>query len=759
MHVRGVHSHVSVALMLALIFSFASPLLAIPTPGAPLPLLILSNAGYTLPEARAGQPYQFQFESKGGLAPLSWRVAAGELPFGLQLDAAGKLSGTPQQARRAPYRFVIEVADSTPTPERVSQECWLTIQPEPLRIVMRQPLRIVMPAAAPMPARFDATDLATARAANASNGETRGGGPLVSAVAEGSLPAPAAPSAGAPPPVGERRLALQNASSAAATPTESESAKTFKVCGRLRPASLDQVVSLILRSNLQDPIVRENLEKAGFDKVSDNNSSSFSCAEYFKEGGENGEQRKAVVVLLNRVLHLVRKGGDQTATLAAKRGQGDEPANKLLFTTLYNTAGISEATLEKLIERVTNYVGSVRVYVKDDDGKIVATTTADRDGRYLVELANNNKATSGARHYMISTSANDHHSVELAFVNNTDQQVNLLIDDRPVSLLTRAVVGYQQSGAASSEFEQNYFFDLFVSQTLPMKLKIDPDFGERWRSWVAARSASLPQNGDVTVNGLALSFADKVGDLKVRDAARVFDVLGGLEFRLLENRALLPSFARDTKQKFSLSLIGSFGFVTPTDPTNLPPIFKLTSAIRQKLLATTTLDAQERTNISDPAREFLSFVNVDRDRFFRQYYAGVRVQTFFFNRHDVPMQRFPAQFDLTFGQNEYVTGGRMRGGVIRFDGYFPLPYEGLKFINLYGTAIIKPARAAITNGILLEPVTAASIPIGATVPTIGDPRVLHLARPQFNRDYYKVGVGIDFVSFIGALRKPKPAGQ
>ena len=50
-------------------------------------------------------------------------------------------------------------------------------------------------------------------------------------------------------------------------------------------------------------------------------------------------------------------------------------------------------------------------------------------------------------------------------------------------------------------------------------------------------------------------------------------------------------------------------------------------------------------------------------RFYRQYYAGVRIQSTQ-QRHIV---------DVTLGQNEAITGGRFRGYVLRVDGFYALP--------------------------------------------------------------------------------------
>jgi hypothetical protein len=198
------------------------------------------------------------------------------------------------------------------------------------------------------------------------------------------------------------------------------------------------------------------------------------------------------------------------------------------------------------------------------------------------------------------------------------------------------------------------------------------------------------------------------------------------------NAALLPSFDRRTKQKFSLSLIAGGGIITPTNSLDSLTTFKVFND-------TPGLPPQAK------GKDFVAFVQSDRDRFFRQYYAGVRIQTFFFNLFNMPMQRFPAQLDLTIGQNEFVTGGRLRGPVVRIEGYYPLPFEDLKFINIFGTAMLRPGRAKIGIPLVLQ-----SAPDGTVVPASN---AALIALPQPNRDYYRVGFGIDFISFVKKLQE------
>ncbi|HET9977954.1 MAG TPA: Ig-like domain-containing protein [Burkholderiaceae bacterium] len=59
----------------------------------------------------AGEPYSAVLEVDGGVAPLTFSIAAGQLPRGLALDAAsGRLEGTPTQAGR--YEFSVAVRDA-----------------------------------------------------------------------------------------------------------------------------------------------------------------------------------------------------------------------------------------------------------------------------------------------------------------------------------------------------------------------------------------------------------------------------------------------------------------------------------------------------------------------------------------------------------------------------------------------------------------------------------------------------------------------
>ena len=67
--------------------------------------------------------------------------------------------------------------------------------------------------------------------------------------------------------------------------------------------------------------------------------------------------------------------------------------------------------------------------------------------------------------------------------------------------------------------------------------------------------------------------------------------------------------------------------------------------------------------------DYVAFTPPDRQRFYRQWWAGVRVTTFDRNQPFAP----PSTFSIAVGQDESVTGGRWKGLVGKVDVFYPLP--------------------------------------------------------------------------------------
>jgi hypothetical protein len=75
------------------------------------PVLSISTPTGPLPDAIVGQPYNFTFQSSGGLTPITWSVTGGTLPTGLTLSTSGTISGTPTAG--GSFSFTIAAGDGS----------------------------------------------------------------------------------------------------------------------------------------------------------------------------------------------------------------------------------------------------------------------------------------------------------------------------------------------------------------------------------------------------------------------------------------------------------------------------------------------------------------------------------------------------------------------------------------------------------------------------------------------------------------------
>jgi hypothetical protein len=90
----------------------------------------------TLKTAGVGKHYSAQLGAKGGRAPYTWRLAAGELPVGLSLTPRGLLSGSPTMPGTFPISLQVSDA-SRPAPLSVTAQLTLTIAPKHLVMTTR----------------------------------------------------------------------------------------------------------------------------------------------------------------------------------------------------------------------------------------------------------------------------------------------------------------------------------------------------------------------------------------------------------------------------------------------------------------------------------------------------------------------------------------------------------------------------------------------------------------------------------------------
>jgi hypothetical protein len=295
--------------------------------------------------------------------------------------------------------------------------------------------------------------------------------------------------------------------------------------------------------------------------------------------------------------------------------------------------------------------------------------------------------------------------------------------------MLRTIVGFEQAGVSSAASRQDFFFDLLYDR--PLFFKTDIDLGPALRGWGNLRISSVPQQIGSSVAEFASTFAQQVGQLKVNQVAQSFGFLGGVEYRLFAT-GHQPSFAGPDlgiQHRVAVNFILGGGIITPLTPMDSVQIFSVPN---------NQPDFLNRYPAAN-GKQFVAFTLQDRNRFFRQGYAGFRLATHFLG--DTQRIRYPETFDLTYGFNESITGGRIHGGVLRLEGFVPVPYSALSWVYFFGTGIFRPGgHSNISTPFLLDQAPSGTLPT--------DPGAVVIPIPQADRDYYRIGVGIDLVELV-----------
>ncbi len=319
--------------------------------------------------------------------------------------------------------------------------------------------------------------------------------------------------------------------------------------------------------------------------------------------------------------------------------------------------------------------------------------------------------------------------------------------DHSKTPFTRAIVGLEQAAAASASPEQKLFLEFNL--TAPIFRKGSKPLDAPLWLWLNPRITSLPQ----TISGSVADFATSAGFTspftsgKVNDIVQGFEFLGGVEVPIkLNNRrvtgAIDSGFGPETKVRFGLSLLAGAGMSTPFDTQKTLQVFKVNQTVIDRFPAAA-------------GKEFIAFTSGDRNRFFRQYYGGLRLKSYYVKHmvdaHGEPLPGsdealdnvFPGILDVTVGQNEAVTGGKLRGMVFRVEGIYPLPFiSGDKKGSIYafGSAQMKLTHAKTIPPIILQPPDATVVVPGTNV--------LLQELPPRDADHYRIGVGVDLIRLI-----------
>ena len=318
-------------------------------------------------------------------------------------------------------------------------------------------------------------------------------------------------------------------------------------------------------------------------------------------------------------------------------------------------------------------------------------------------------------------------------------------EDRRGGEIAEAIVGFQQAGGASAESKQRFFFDFFVSRPLPIfgtsdyGCEKDDDnsrFGPRTRWWGNVRVASYPQQIDTPAAKFISSFSQQVGQLPVNKLAQSAEFTTGLEERLVAFHFGLSGNDALGRQRFVLSWFAGGGATGPLDPAETLRVFATPSP------ASPDYARFQATYPKAANSQFIGFISPDRDRFFRQYSSGIRLTTFYEDVYGHSYLAAPAMVSISFGQNEQVTGGALRGVVGRFEAFYPLVLWGDRssragIVYLFGTALLRVGGSNSSDPFVLQPSDVPGYDARVAIVTLGS-----------NRDMYMIGAGIDIGQLI-----------
>jgi hypothetical protein len=172
----------------------------------------------------------------------------------------------------------------------------------------------------------------------------------------------------------------------------------------------------------------------------------------------------------------------------------------------------------------------------------------------------------------------------------------------------------------------------------------------------------------------------------------------------------------------------------------------------QPNLASTTAKPLPGTKITD-----IAFSNEDRSSFLLKWGAGVRI----IDREkadpakeatwcDIGPGCSKLRADFTVGQDEDITGGYLRHFVFKADAVIPILSTGFYF---FAASANRLERDTTLSPLILTPVTimnsgSSTCTASASTACIPSSSVFVLPFKQQNRDFYRIGIGIDAMKIL-----------
>ena len=327
----------------------------------------------------------------------------------------------------------------------------------------------------------------------------------------------------------------------------------------------------------------------------------------------------------------------------------------------------------------------------------------------------------------------------------------------------RTIFGCEYSGASSASHNQKFFFDLYLSNPLPLtmlKKKCYSRLGQPFKIWGDIKFTSLPQQINVSLVKVPDEFLDIMKSMEINEITRSIEFSGGFDCRI--DSILL----RSGNKILSISIIGAYGGSTPCKPDDSVLIYKLPTDQGTAAEIISELKKKYGEHIDLEGKEYVAFANADRKRFFRQCYLGFRIKTYTKPRPVFKDEKqnkivegfdsqFPSIFELTLGRNDFIVNNdfyELTGSdkkkllVLTLGGILPIRVRRGVTLYLFGTAMMHfNKRIDEYKPIILEP--------APEYVKFTDAKVGRITFYDESRDYYRFGVGIELSNVVEGIFK------
>lgn len=288
---------------------------------------------------------------------------------------------------------------------------------------------------------------------------------------------------------------------------------------------------------------------------------------------------------------------------------------------------------------------------------------------------------------------------------------------KPFTIL---IGGVEYAGYSSQAQTTDAFVNIFYR---------GPETKSGWSGWGRVRLTSTPS---ATTNGIGTYIANPTGltSYSYQNVGQALDYVFGPSWKIPGSKHMY--------------IIGGFGATTPLSSQDAPVTFVAPppgtlecSTLVNRFSVKNGYNPGLSLNTAPSASTCLAggytdiaFTNQDRSNFLLKYGAGVRATYPLFGPNAW------SSVDVTLGQDASVSGGYLHGVVFKVDAILPIPTgSASSWLYLFGSTYIR-----LQSNQNLSPLVLQTPPTPISVPS---PTVFVLPLRQPNRDYFRLGVGLN----------------